>query len=461
MANNIGVRIRSGASDWQIFQKDSDGKAVISLEGTYSFSEPQDLGAVLVRVVSENSQIPVCSENDWTPALTQTDKTWSVKIKVPAGGLYRIETSLLVKDVVLEWGLHGDFIHHIGVGDLWVIAGQSNAAGYGRGEVDDGPELGIHILRNDEKWDIASHPLNDTRGNNHPNLEFANPGHSPFLNFAKVLKKTLGYPIGLIQTSLGASPLSQWNPQENPDAPLYRNMLHCIGLSGGKITGVCWYQGCSDTTDILCHSYLERFGQFVESTRRDLNQHNLLFLTAQLNRVCGFPNEAMDIAWSTVREAQRQAAHSLTGVAVIPTIDLPLSDPIHISPSGNIVLGQRFAATALGMYYQRDIPWRFPEICGADARGEKKEVVLSFGNVRHRLHSDLPVVEDFTVEDSRGRVEVEKVEFAGKEKVILRLTRALEGEAFVHNGFGFTPKTSIYEAISLKPLLAFYRFRIT
>ena len=38
--------------------------------------------------------------------------------------------------------------------------------------------------------------------------------------------------------------------------------------------------------------------------------------------------------------------------------------------------------------------------------------------------------------------------------------RPLEGEAFVHNGFGFYPRTSIYEAISFKPLLAFYRFKI-
>lgn len=84
-----------------------------------------------------------------------------------------------------------------------MIAGQSNAAGYGRGEITDGPELGVHILRNEEKWDIASHPLNDTRNNNYPNLEGGDPGHSPFLVFGKALKKTLNHPVGLIQNRSG------------------------------------------------------------------------------------------------------------------------------------------------------------------------------------------------------------------------------------------------------------------
>ncbi|HCQ00632.1 MAG TPA: hypothetical protein DIT99_08015, partial [Candidatus Latescibacteria bacterium] len=84
----------------------------------------------------------------------------------------------------------------MGVGDLWIIAGQSNAAGYGRGPALDPPELGIHILKNEEVWDVAAQPLNDTTRSTHPNLEQANPGHAPYLRFARDLKSALGYPIG-------------------------------------------------------------------------------------------------------------------------------------------------------------------------------------------------------------------------------------------------------------------------
>lgn len=459
MANDYGVRIKSGANDWQIFQHDSSGKATVSLKGTYFFSEA---GKVMVRVVSENTQAPVNSETNWKPAFICPDNTWEAKIIVPAGGLYRIETSFLPKNGALEWAVHGDFVHHIGVGDLWVIAGQSNAVGYGRGEIPDGPKLGVHILRNEEKWDLASHPLGDTRGNNHPNLEGANPGHSPFLVFAKILKEILGYPIGLVQTALGGSALSQWNPMENPEAVLYGNLLHCVNLAGGRVTGVCWYQGCSDTLVPLCNSYLERFNQFVESLRRDLNQPELPFLTAQLNR-CYSPQQPTgenQVGWNAVREAQRQAAHFINSVGVIPTIDLTLSDSIHTSPAGNLILGQRFATSALGMCYKKDVSWLFPEIDEAKVRGGGKEVILQFKNVHYQLQSDQPVIEDFTVEDRGGKVEIEKVEFSGISKITLFLARRLEGEGFVHNAYGINPRVSVCEEISKRPLLPFCRFKI-
>lgn len=41
-----------------------------------------------------------------------------------------------------------DTIHHIGVGDLYVIAGQSNAAGYGKDSIYNPSEIEVHLLRN-------------------------------------------------------------------------------------------------------------------------------------------------------------------------------------------------------------------------------------------------------------------------------------------------------------------------
>ncbi len=52
---------------------------------------------------------------------------------IPAGGLYRIESCLKEeKNTPLEWATRGDCVEHFGVGDLFVIAGQSNAVGYGK-----------------------------------------------------------------------------------------------------------------------------------------------------------------------------------------------------------------------------------------------------------------------------------------------------------------------------------------
>ena len=63
------------------------------------------------------------------------DQAWRITLRVPTGGLYRLETR--VRNPGMEWRNTGDKIWHVAVGDLWVITGQSNAVGYGHGPVVD------------------------------------------------------------------------------------------------------------------------------------------------------------------------------------------------------------------------------------------------------------------------------------------------------------------------------------
>ena len=139
--------------------------------------------------------------------------------------------------------------HFLGVGDLWVIAGQSNSAGYGRGPYQDPAELGVHLFRNSERWTLAAHPMNESTDTRHPvNREAANPGHSPYLQFGRVLKK-VARPTRVgpwCRTALGGSPLTRWNPTEPGPADLFDNMVRCVTKVGGKIRGIVWYQGESD-----------------------------------------------------------------------------------------------------------------------------------------------------------------------------------------------------------------------
>src|SRR6266851_3715090 len=182
----LGVRIEAGLQPFRILQQDERGLGSLAVSGRWG--HPDQQGTVQLRVVAEADGTPVCA---WQPPQRQEAGEWEHTFgAVPAGGLYRLETRLVVDPSAPEWGVHGDTVHHWGVGDLWIIAGQSNAAGYGRGPVHDPPELGVHILRNDERWDIAAHPLNDPIGSTHPNREAANPGHSPYLCFARALRTT-------------------------------------------------------------------------------------------------------------------------------------------------------------------------------------------------------------------------------------------------------------------------------
>lgn len=459
--NQTGAMIESGLSDWQILQQDAAGFATLTLRGRWASEQP---GIVEVRVVAADTGVAVSRETDWQAATTEADGRWKASLRVPAGGLYRLETHFkTTEQQAREWSTRGDMRHFWGVGDLWVIAGQSNSAGYGRGAVYDPPELGLHLFRNSENWTLAFHPMNDSTDTAHiVNREAANSAHSPYLNFARLLKQQLGYPIGLVQTALGGSPLSQWNPTENEDAVLYKNMLHCVEQVGGTVKGILWYQGESDCDLKLAGTYGERFEAAVKAWRAALKQPNLAVLTVQLNRVYLPLENAEPISgpqnrgWSIVREAQRQAARTLSNVGVVPALDLPLSDLIHTSPAGNMILGERMAQAALGMVYGRAIPFTAPDVRSARLLSDGKHVELTFEQASDRMDNIERESICFVVEDDSGFVPIDRVDYPMDATIQLVLGRALAGRAVVHGAYGCNPPIAPVDMNRLMPMLGFY-----
>ncbi len=454
----IGATVETGPSDWQIVQQDERGSAAIMLGGRWRVEEQAGApGAVQVRVVREDTGAPVTRDLDWRTAETAADGTWSTALDVPAGGLYRLETRYTPPGTIAaEWSPRGDMRHFWGVGDLWVIAGQSNSAGYGRGEIYDPPTLGVHLLRNSEEWALAAHPLNDSTATRHPaNREAGNPGHSPYIEWGRIVQREMGFPIGLVQTALGGSPLTDWNPAEPGPAPLFDNMVHCVRRAGGQVRGILWYQGESETgTDETAGSYVERFCGAVDAWRRAFAAPRLPVITVQLNRVYQERSAEADRRWSLVREAQRRVPDAIENVLVVPALDLPLSDLIHTSPAGNLTLGVRMARAALGGVYGRPVNFQAPNIQTARLR-EPTTLVLSFAGVSSRIDSIDPFANPFRVDDTAGEIPVEAITYPGDATVVLRLGRAPEGNALVHGGYGAAPAIVPMDAERWLPMLAF------
>ncbi|GIP27781.1 hypothetical protein J23TS9_29110 [Paenibacillus sp. J23TS9] len=465
MHHQIGVTIEQGPQPWTIIQQ-REGFASIELNGAWTPpGDGSSYGQVYVRIVKEDS-----SENvmGWTPALTdQASHTWSLHlVNIPAGGLYRLETSLQMDGkAAMEWFTRGDMVHHLGVGDLWVIAGQSNAAGYGRGPVNDPPELGIHLLRHNGRWDLATHPFSDSTQSLHmENRENANPGHSPFLSFARIVKRDTGWPIGLIPVAHGGSPLSKWNPEE--DGMLYRVMMDTILSTGGDIRGILWYQGCTDCTPKESPTYLSRFRTMVESIRRDLGQDTLPVLTVQLNRhTSSNPSTEGDISWGTLREHQRQAAHEIPHVTVIPALDCPLSDEIHNSPAGNLLIGERLARAALSEVYGMPVHYQAPEIQSARLLPEGSQDIaileIAFNHVKGNLLTTGPLQPVFTVEDEEGLIHASECTLTGSNTIQVQLNRSVRGRACLHGAFEENPAAHLpLDNATYLPMLGFYQFPI-
>jgi sialate O-acetylesterase len=456
--NEMGAILIDGPSDWQIIQRDAAGVGAFDLAGRWvSANGP---GVVQVRLVREDTGVPVSAALEWQTVATRAEGTWSGRLSnIPAGGLYRLETRYQPDSQPMgEWSDRGDMRHFLGVGDLWVITGQSNSAGYGRGPVYDPPELGIHLFRNNGEWALATHPLNESTGTQHPvNRDQANTAHAPYIHFARLLKQQLHCPIGLIQTSRGGSALAEWNPHDPaPSAGLFDNMRACVAAAGGRVAGIVWYQGESEGGSLTGHTYLPRFAQAVAAWRAALAHPTLPVLTVQLNRHLILPTAELEQSWMQVREAQRQAARTIPHLSVVPSFDLPLSDGIHTSAAGNLVLAERLAHAALGLVYGRAQDYQAPDLQTARAAPDGQSITLSFAPVTSRMDNVDPTANCFRVEDAAGVAPVTAVTYPGGPNVRLSLGRALAGAAVVHGGWGLAPAAVPVDMERFMPMLGFY-----
>ena len=397
----------------------------------------------------------------WTVCSVHNDEEWDVTFtEVPAGGPYRIETYMDYE----SWdGLsctRGDMVHHIGVGDVFVIAGQSNAAGRAKDPVEDPPEIGVHLLRDSGKWDLAAHPLGETTGSVHlGHFENHNPGHTPWLHFAKILKRTLGYPIGLVMCAYGGSPLRWWNPAEN--GALTKNMLEMLADYDLHPKAMLWYQGEAEGFENSAETYFDRFSAFVASVRSALGQPELPVITFQLNRQfceCGLE---LDRQWGIVRQAQADAMHRLKNVWTLATQDVAMFDFIHNAASGNLVLGERAAKCALTTLYGKQRDWKAPEVTKAVLTAPDT-VELFFDRIYNWINPFDPPAPllPFEAEDAEGFAKPVSYE-TRTETLVLRFDRPLGKNAVLHGAWRSNPGQIVPWDCMRFPIMAFYGLPVT
>lgn len=470
-----GITLTSGPSDWEIVQQEN-GLAQIELAGSFQVHPAAiEVGVAcatpVVRVMREEDNMTVIP---WTPAAHVThgerfSGSFETSLTVPAGGPYRIETSLETRSTQpnLTWLYRGDCILHLGVGNLFIIAGQSNSAGFGRDYCTDPPHLCVHLYRNRSRWDLACHPLNEsTEAGSLPNEEMGIPGVSPYLSFGKKYYELTGYPVGLIQTALGGSSILRWSPE---GGDLYENMMEKIRETKGRYAGILWYQGCEDTRPERAGVYFALFQAFVEAVRARLG-YEIPFFTMQLNR---FVNGTFDEAWGMLREAQRRAAADIPGVSVLSTTNLSISDAIHNSAQANVALGMKLARQCAHVLNGAE-EFEAPALTEAALLEEEQKkglglegewLRLGFAHVKNcfLLYSDLGRDSGFTLEDGSGRVEIRRVRAnrEDKNRVYLELERKPEGEAFLSFAWQADPvRLPMVDEVTFLPPLSFYRMKI-
>jgi sialate O-acetylesterase len=391
------MKILHGLLSGQVLQRDTEGKGRALLSGECSAS-----GDVELRVLKEGN---VVSGNDWKSAGIAEGKKFEAKlIGLPAGGPYRVE---------LRIGGDNSSVDDVFVGDVWILAGQSNMEGVGNLEHAPKPNELVRAFFMRDEWGIAEEPLHylgeavDIFHNEYgdgPDRPSADElaqrragfvkGMSPGHAFGLEMLERTGVPQGLVACAHGGTSMQQWSPsrRDKGGASLYGAMMRRFEKLGQPIAGLLWYQGESDAGPECTPRYTDRMLELIAATRHDMELPALPWIVVQLGCHAAPDGEY----WNSIQEQQRQLVETVEHLDVAPAIDLPLDDGVHIGGDGHLILGRRLARLADKLVFNAPgakgslvvTKIRLVPTPGARAEAECTAIELTYSNVVGELGSD-------------------------------------------------------------------------
>ncbi|WP_298545568.1 sialate O-acetylesterase [uncultured Aquimarina sp.] len=292
-------------SPYQVFQRDHLGKADLFIEGNYK-GNPSGIEARW-----SNSEI-------WTSLSLNTNGqgtfSGSLKNQNQGQGTLWVRFSDNISVTIP--------VRNVGIGDIYVIAGQSNASG--RGETYNSyahPILKAIVFGNDYTWKELTDPVDSNVGQiDHVSSDGAAKG-SPWPFIATRIMQSQNVPVAFIPAAKGGSSILQWQPDQDHSNPntLYGSMNQRIKDTGGKVKGVLFFQGerdaVSNTSEV---NYEKRLNTFVSTIASDFP--GLKVLTGQIGH-------ANNMGLNAVRKAQLKVINSNQNALLGPaTYDINLSD---------------------------------------------------------------------------------------------------------------------------------------
>jgi len=464
------IRITSGPADYQVLQRDAEQTAKISLNGTATGKkvDGKDIEARLLD--ARSAELPGFHWTRLGKILKQrSGLVWSGELTgIPTGGPYRLEVRMAGVDSSVV------SIANLLVGDLWILAGQSNMEGHGDLLDVQAPSPMVRSFDMADRWRQAEEPL-------HTVVSAVDPVHWPLnaqneperlsgqqledylanrkkgaglgLAFAVEMATRTGVPIGLIPCAHGGTSMDQWNPawKDREGESLYGSMYRRVEAAGGHVRGVLWYQGESDANPKAEPGFREKFENLVKAIRADLNQPELPFYYVQIGRHID-PNNAAE--WNRVQLDQLRAEGEIPHSGMVAAIDLQMDDTIHVSTPDLKRLGRRLADLVSIDLFPRLKNYgemkRGPR--PVEARLEDGVVKVSFAGVNGRLQSE-GRISGFSIHDSKGTllpvIYKTRVDPAEASMVLLQVQGKLPPDAMLWYGFGKDPYCNVHDAADM------------
>ncbi|MBQ7876509.1 MAG: hypothetical protein IJ316_04385 [Clostridia bacterium] len=281
-------------------------------------------------------------------------------------------------------------IENVFVGDVFMLAGQSNMAQNYEHQTTE--QLGDGVTTSNMPQLITDDRIKFFKLSRTPasaetfDIPFETDGWQPLtastnkklsyigMYFAKErLSEEPNVPIGLMNTAWRGTTINRWMRKSDDNKTLnftpsngdiYNN--HVAPLTKYPISAILWYQGESDSKNPVM--YEEAFKTLITDYRNLWNDEDLPFLFVQLARY-GKDN------YAPLRDAQMKALElTNTGMAVILDTDKGTYNNIH--PLGKEIVAQRLYLLAKEYVYGEDVVSSGPIFESATVNGN--EIVITF-----------------------------------------------------------------------------------
>ncbi|MDZ4288554.1 MAG: sialate O-acetylesterase, partial [Prosthecobacter sp.] len=239
--------------DYQVYQRSTpkEGKIMIAgnVETPPDATPPQ---VILARITGEGA------DGKWQPVVFDPlVPAFRTELSAPAGGWYRFEIKAWAQSKAIAEAA----TEHVGVGEVFVVAGQSNSANHGEEKLS--PQSGKVAAFNGSKWQPANDPQPGASGN----------GGSFLPVFGDAMVERFKVPVGFVATGVGATSVRDWLPSgtrfTNPPTltqntitvgrvayesrgGIYNNLINRMkALGPNGFRAVLWHQGESDANQQL------------------------------------------------------------------------------------------------------------------------------------------------------------------------------------------------------------------
>ncbi|HNS48322.1 MAG TPA: sialate O-acetylesterase [bacterium] len=174
---------------------------------------------------------------------------FNLETELPAGGWYRLKVEALSGEK-----LRAAFeVERVGVGEVFVAAGQSNSTSCG--EFRTSQETGLVSAFDGSSWVLAEDPI--------PGAHDRKQGGSIWPSFGDALVRSHGIPVGVAVTGHGGSSVNAWQP----GGELFKWMMErVIRLGPFGFRGLLWHQGESDIA-MSPEEYFRKLAAVITASR--------------------------------------------------------------------------------------------------------------------------------------------------------------------------------------------------